>query len=597
MAESPISTNSGVTSFSIKANGNTIDSKIGVLAIDVFYQVNHIAYAEISLNDGNVAAQTFTNSSGETFKPGSVITIDAGYSGKEETIFEGVVTGHAIRITDDNLSTLQISCKDQAIAMTISRHSQSYLQKSDSDIVSSLINKYSNVTNKKVEKTTQEHDELVQFHCSDWDFMLTRAEANGLVVVNLQNTLKIASPSVSDPAALVVTYGTDLINLSAEVDARSQFSKVTTTAWDPSQQKMLTGQSPVASISKQGNFGAQELAKVLSIDDYRMQTSAAYTQESLTNWAKGQRTKSLLSKVRGTVTFQGNAKAKIDTLIELAGVGDRFNGSHYVGAVHHRIDRGQWLTTVDLGLSPMWSTEHRDLGAPPACGWLPPVDGLQIGVVKKLDSDPQSQYRVQVEVPALGDDSNLLWARLCSYYATNQSGNFFIPEIEDEVVLGYLNQDPSQPIILGSLFSSKKAMPYDLTADNNTKAIVTRSKLKVEFDDKDKVVTITTPGNNSITISDKDKSIKLADQNSNIIEMNESGIKLDSPKNITISAKGDISLKSTGSTNIQAQSDVAIKGLNVSAEAQTGLTAKGSATAELSASGMTTIKGGMVKIN
>lgn len=597
MAASPTETNSDIVTLSIKSNGNVIESSIGIISVNVFYQVNHIAYAELEIRDGDIADQTFEVSSGNTFKPGSTITIDAGYGTEDETIFEGVVTNHTIRISENNQTTLNVTCKDQAVAMTIARKSQCYLKQKDSDIINSLISNYSSITAESVDSTSVEHDELVQFNCSDWDFMLTRAEANGLVVANQQNKLSVEAPSVSDPAALVVTYGTDLINFCAEVDARYQFSSVTSTAWDPSTQAMLSQQSAATEISNQGNLSASELANVLGISEYRMQTSASYTQDSLTNWAKGQRAKSMLAKVRGTVTFQGNAKAQINSLIELAGVGDRFNGSHYIGAVHHRIEQGQWLTTVDLGLAPVWSAEHRDLGAPPASGWLPPVDGLQIGVVTQLNEDPETQYRIKVKVPALGDTNNEVWARLSSYYATNESGNFFIPEIDDEVVLGYINQDPGQPIILGSLYSSKKAMPYELTQENYTKAIVTKNKLKIEFDDDKKVITITTPGENSITISDDEKSITLADQNSNTVTLNESGITLDSPKDITISAGGNISLKSTGDTSIEATGDTNIKGMNVSADATTSLTAKGSASAELSASGNTTIKGAIVNIN
>lgn len=597
MAESPIETNSKPVTITIKANGTDIDSSIGIISVNVFYQVNHIAYAELEISDGDIANQVFDVSSGNTFKPGSTITINAGYGNDEETIFEGIVTNHAIRISENNQSTLNVTCKDQAVAMTIARKSQCYLEQKDSDIINSIISNYSSVTAASIDSTSIQHDELVQFNCSDWDFTLTRAEANGLVVVNQQNKLSVQAPSVSDAAALVVTYGTDLINLCAEIDARYQFNNVTSTAWDPSTQQMLSQQSPATAISDQGNLTASELAGVLSIDEYRMQTSASYTQESLTNWAKGQRTKSMLSKVRGTVTFQGNAKAQINSLIELEGVGDRFNGSHYIGAVHHSVEQGQWLTTVDLGLTPAWSAEHRDLGAPPAAGWLPPVDGLQIGVVSQLNEDPQSQYRIKVKVPALGDNNNELWARLSSYYATSESGNFFIPEVGDEVVLGYINQDPGQPVILGSLYSSQKTMPYELTAENDTKAIVTKNKLKIEFNDETKVITITTPGENTITISDDEKLIKLADQNSNTITMDENGITLDSPKDITISATGNISLKSTGDTSIDATGDANIKGMNVSAEANVALTAKGSATAELSASGNTTVKGALVMIN
>jgi len=267
MAASPTETNSDIVTLSIKSNGNVIESSIGIISVNVFYQVNHIAYAELEIRDGDIADQTFEVSSGNTFKPGSTITIDAGYGMEDETIFEGVVTNHAIRISENNQTTLNVTCKDQAVAMTIARKSQCYLKQKDSDIINSLISNYSSLTADSVDSTPVEHDELVQFNCSDWDFMLTRAEANGLVVANQQNKLSVEAPSVSDPAALVVTYGTDLINFCAEVDARYQFSSVTSTAWDPSTQAMLSQQSAATEISNQGNLSASELANVLGISE------------------------------------------------------------------------------------------------------------------------------------------------------------------------------------------------------------------------------------------------------------------------------------------------------------------------------------------
>lgn len=207
MAESPAKNSSGVTSFTIKADGNTIDSKIGVIAVHINYQVNQIASADLVLSDGNVAEQTFEVSQGDTFKPGTKISISAGYAGDEETIFEGIVITHAIRITGNNQSTLNITCKDQAVAMTIARHSQSYLKQSDSDIISSLIAACSGVSAEKVESISEKHDELVQFNCSDWDFMLARAEVNGFVVCNQSGKISVAPPSVDQSAVLAVTYG------------------------------------------------------------------------------------------------------------------------------------------------------------------------------------------------------------------------------------------------------------------------------------------------------------------------------------------------------------------------------------------------------
>jgi len=193
--------------------------------------------------------------------------------------------------------------------------------------------------------------------------------------------------------------------------------------------------------------------------------------------------------------------------------------------------------------------------------------------------------------------ASLRWARLASFHGSDSIGAFFIPEIGDEVVLGYMNNDPCHPVILGSFYSSKRKPPYDLTADNFTKAIVTKSKIKLEFDDENKVVTLVTPGNNTIVISDKGKSILIQDQNNNKVELSSSGILLDSPKDISINAQGKTTISAVGQITLSSKADVTVEGMNIKQTANAGFTAQGNASAELSASGQTTVKGAMVMIN
>ena len=106
-------------------------------------------------------------------------------------------------------------------------------------------------------------------------------------------------------------------------------------------------------------------------------------------------------------------------------------------------------------------------------------------------------------------------------------------------------------------------------------------------------ITIHTPAKNTITMSDEGKSITVADQNKNKVVLDNGGIELSSVKDIKLTAKGNISLSATGKVNIDAKSDVAVNGTNVKVTAKV----KGNATAELSASGQTTVKGAMVMIN
>ena len=126
---------------------------------------------------------------------------------------------------------------------------------------------------------------------------------------------------------------------------------------------------------------------------------------------------------------------------------------------------------------------------------------------------------------------------------------------------------------------------------------MTREKLRIEFDEEKKVITVSTPGKNTLEISDDGKSIRLTDQHKNEIKMDSGGITLSSSKDIKLTAKGGITMDATSKISGTAKSDISLDGMNVKLQAKMGATVKGNATAELSASGQTTVKGAMVMIN
>ncbi len=596
MANSPLLNSDGVVSYAILCDGTAIATTIELVSIEIQLAANRINTAILVLNDGDMPNGAFPVSDTATFKPGSEIKIQLGYDQDLVDVFSGVIIKHSIKISGNNASRLVIECKDKALAMTVGRKNANYVDKKDSDIITQLIGKYAALT-ADVSATTTQHKELVQFYCSDWDFMLARAEANGLLVILDAGTVSVKAPAVSSAAVLSLTYGIDIIDFSADLDARHQLQKVTGNAWDLATLAVQQSEATSASLNTQGNITSATLADVLGLSDFRLQSTVPLESEFLSTWAKAQQLKSGLARIRGHVSFQGSALVKPGTIIELAGVGERFNGNIFVSSVSHSVSDGNWLTRAEFGMSPNWFTETHETMARPAAGLTSGVSGLHIGIVKKLDADPESQHRVQVSIPEMSAATDEFWARLANFYSSNSFGAFFIPEVGDEVVLGFFNDDPSHPVILGSLYSSKNAPPYSLAAENNTKAIVTRTKMKMEFDEEKKIITIITPGTNKIVISDDGKSILLQDQNNNKVTLDSAGITLDSPKDITLKAQGKIVMQATQNIEATAQMDIKQTGLNITSTANVGFTAKGSATAEVSASGTTTIKGAMVMIN
>ena len=299
------------------------------------------------------------------------------------------------------------------------------------------------------------------------------------------------------------------------------------------------------------------------------------------DWADAKLLFQQLSKVRGRVKFQGIPAVKPNTIITLEGVGDRFNGKAYVTGVFHEITNGNWTVNVQFGLNPEWFSETYDVNTPSASGIIPSIKGLHIGIVTQLQDDPDDEDRILVKIPIINNEEQGIWCRIAALDAGDNRGTFFRPEIEDEVIIGFINEDPNDAIVLGMLHSSAKPAPLKASDDNHQKGIFTRSEMKVLFDDEKKSIAIETPAGKKITLDEDKGSIVVEDENSNVITIDSAGIKMESA--------GDISIKATG--------DVKIEGTNVNLKATAQFKAEGNAGAEMSSAAVAIVKGSIVQIN
>jgi Rhs element Vgr protein len=597
-ASSPLLAAGALSSFKITSDGNAIDSTFEVFSIDVWSAVGKVPKAQLVLFDGSAADRDFDISNLSTFVPGKKIEIAVGYDGSNRTVFKGVIVKQGIEINETEASKLVVDITDETIKMTLARKNALFEKITDSDLIGKLIT--ANGLAKDVASTSAVHEDIVQYYTSDWDLMLMRAEMNGFVATVDAGKVTVKAPDTSQSPVLQVEYGESILDLRAEMDAATQLtsSSISSFTWDAATQTVIKAGPGSVSVTEPGNISSAELAKVFGVDSFVQQSGAAIEKDALKGWSSAELLKSKLSKIRGHVRFQGSALAQVGKTIELAGLGKRFNGRAFISGIHHGITEGRWLTTAEFGLSAQWfAAEARQIAAPAASGQLPPIQGLQTGVVKKVAADPQGEFRVFVTLPLLQDDAKGVWARLATYYASNKVGAVFYPEVGDEVIVGFMNQDPRDPVILGSVYSKKLAPPITPDEKNNKKSLVTRSKLEINFDEENKIIEIKTPGKHSITLDDKGAEITIKDSNGNTASLSKSGITLDSATSVNISAKGDISIAAKGNLKLSATANASMEGLQVAHKAQTKFSAQASAQAEVTASGMLTLQAGLVKIN
>lgn len=590
----------GFVNIKIFVDGSELSGEYGIRSIEVYKEVNRIAGADIYFLDGDPTKQEFALSNESKLEPGKEVEIKLGYATELALVFKGIIVKHGVKVIHGT-SSVYVQCKSKAVLMTIENKSEIYEKKKDSDIFKSLIQKYSGLS-QDVEATKYQHPQILQYDSTDWDFLLTRAELNSKLVSTIENKVIVKEPELGSPK-MTLEYGTTLIEFEADINAQTQFSDVTAYAWDIKNQKSTEKKVSSASFSETGSLKASSLAGKVKTDGQKMYHSGAVDPNELNDWGTAKMMRSKLSKYIGRLKCKGYADINPTDTIEVKGIGEKFNGKLFISGVKHEIIGGRWFTHLQFGLSPKLHTQKYDVGVKEASGLIPPIHGLQIGLVRKIHEDPDNQHRIQVALPSFGSKTNV-WARKIFPDAGNKRGVYFVPEVGDEVLVGFLNDDARFPVILGSLHSSKNATPYTTDAKNKEKGVVTRENLKLTFDDVDKIITIETPAKQSIVIDDKKGEIVIEDKSKNKITMKSNLIELKGVGDINIKATKNINIEGM-KVNVKAKTDVAVSGVNIKNTANAQFKASGNAKAELSSGAQTAVKAGamvqvqgaLVKIN
>jgi len=559
--------------FTVKAGGQAVPREHQLLSVSVTLAANRIASARLVYVDGAASTGQFPLSDGDLFTPGQSIEILAGAGRGSTSVFIGTVVRQGARVREAATSQLVVDCRHAAMKLAVTERSTDYFDKTDSDIIEAVLSAAGVGTD--VEATTLRHKQVLQYQSTDWDFLLARARANGLLVWCEGDKVVVRKPALTGATVCTLQYGATLLEFEGEIDVRLQHAEYKGTSWDAASQEAVEVKAASPSFTPPGNLSSDDLGGVAgqAFDVRHPALPEAETQA----WVDGIALYRRVDQVSGRGKCEGIATVKPGVVVELAGLGRRFNGKVLVTGVRHEFSLVQgWKTHVQFG--------GVDLEMPKqakAYGLLPSVSGLQIGIVTS-NEDPDREHRVRVKLPLLGLASDGLWARVASLDAGDDRGFFFRPEIGDEVTVGFLADDPRHPVILGMLHSSAMVAPLEGRDDNHEKMLKTRSGMTVHFDDDKIVMTLSTPAGNSIVLNEDEQSLTLADQNGNKMVMDSDGIHFESAKAVEMKAGTETKMEATAGFEIKAGSELKLEG---------------GASAELKGGGMAKLSGAMVQIN
>lgn len=182
---------------------------------------------------------------------------------------------------------------------------------------------------------------------------------------------------------------------------------------------------------------------------------------------------------------------------------------------------------------------------------------VHVGIVTDLN-DPKSLGRVKVKFPWMPRaEETAVWARIATLMAGGDRGTWFIPEVDDEVLVAFIAGDPASPVVLGGMWNGAQTPPetMDGAGNNDIRSVTSRAGHKLTFDDTagQERVEITTQGGHTVTLDDAaGGTITIAHSNGAKIEIDTSGsVKVTANARVTVDAPAQVNV-STGMMNVDA---------------------------------------------
>ena len=502
------------------------------------------------------------------------------------SVFKGIITNIEPEFTEEGpYSMFVIRAYDKSFKMHRGTTSKAYVQVKDSDVVGQVARAAG--LQADVDDTAVVHKHIFRHDQSDFEFVAALARRNGYIFYFDGAKLQFKKPASFTGNEVTCVFGKDLLEFRPRFAIGGQVNEVKVHGWDPKTKQAVVGLAtnpvfaPSSTTLSRGPAAAQtgfSGAAKLHI------TSTPATQSVADNVAK-----SVMDRIAGSdMTAEGralgNVKLKPGGRLVVANVG-KFSGKYFITRVRHVLSQATsfntevWTGGMNTGTFASLLQDDPRSPNPPAR----PASGLLTAIVTN-NTDDEKMGRVRIKFPTIADDQEAFWAPVVSVGAGATRGLMVIPEVNDEVLVGFVNGDFDRPYVLGGLWNGSDSLPNAApVADGKVEIREWTSRVghTVRLTDKsgeEKIEVIDKTGKNLLKIDTAKNTVSI---------LAEQDIKLE--------AKGNIELKAAN-IKLEATAKVSVDGSQVQAEAKSQIALKG-AMAELSASGITKISGSMVNIN
>ena len=552
------------------------------------------------------------------------------------TLIIGEITAVEPSFSNEGKALLQVRGYDRSLHLTRGKKTRTYGDANpqgsginEEQIINTIVQETSAITGKQIDTSgfsSIKYPYVMQYNQTDLEFLWSRARRLGYQVYVEDKTLYFQKADAHRGAESdkpgVMTWNRNLGSFAPRLTVMHQVDKALVTGWDPHAKTAIEGTSdsdssktiPAIGLNKKGSALAKEALKgtaeevivdhpVLTVDEAKAMAGARFAAAE-----------SEFVRADGTCR-QGDPRLIAGRLVTIESVGERFSGNYYVTEARHVYARGSYVVTFSVtGRAPQsLSYLLHERNGQEASG----VQGVVTAKVVSLE-DPENLGRVQVMYPWLpkykSADLASNWARMATPMGGPERGFYFLPEIDDEVLVGFEHGDVGRPFVVGVLWNHKDKPPAgtkNVLADDkkkvNQRVLRSRSGHLIVLDDtegEEQIIIQDQTGKNNLIINSKDNSMAI-NAEGNITLTAKGDLTLDAGGKMVLKSTGDLSLESQAKGNIKTTSDLALeasggngnfKALQMALEGSVKSELKG-ATVAVQGSAMTEIKGALVKIN
>lgn len=460
------------------------------------------------------------------------------------------------------------------------RHTETWRNVTDSDIARAVARR-AGVEIGTIEESPTTHDHVSQANVSDWEFLQARAREIGYEVAFRDGKFEFRKPAPAseapgegdfesrDPLQLVM--GQDLLEFRPRITSSEQVKEVEVRAWDPNRKQVMVATAPAATTSAQLDSDPVKLASTFAEARLVSNRDPVATQSAVEAAAQAlaERMGSSFAEASGVV--RGNPALRAGTPFSVSVVGGDFQGRYIATTTRHVFDRDGYRT--EFSVSGRQDRSLLGLMGTRAQGTAPSATstGLMVAIVTDID-DPERMGRVKLRFPSLSDTYESDWVRVVSPGAAKSAGLVFLPDVNDEVLVGFEHGDVRRPYVLGALWNgvdkpSLGDSPFD-NGHNRRQGIVSRRNHRFVFFDAD--------GKEGVSVMTGDDRLRIA--------LKQTG------SEIHVYADGRIVIEATQDIEISGQASISI-------EAQRQLTLKGAAGVRIESSGTVDVDGALIQLN